>query len=109
MAVSADMEVDDVSTNEALQPDTRQEDEGSHCDEKAAWHLKPQLCSRQKQRQGKNFILSIRYASFIFPDQHPQSNPNNLPSAMLGRETEWIFTIEDDTEPKKVDFIMHCG
>ena len=100
IAVSADMEVDYVSTNEALQPDARQEeDEGPHCEEKVAWHLKPQLRSRQRPRQAKTFILSIRHASVIFPDRHPQTNPNNLTSAMLGR----------DTEPKKVDFIMHIA
>ena len=46
IAVSADMEVDYVSTNEALQPDARQEeDEGPHCEEKAAWHQGKQKLS----------------------------------------------------------------
>ena len=61
IAVSADMEVDVVLTNKALQPDARQEeDEGPHCEEKAARHFKPQLRSRQRPRQAKTFILRIR-------------------------------------------------
>ena len=28
---------------------------------------------------------------------------------VLGKKTEWIFTLGDDTELKKVDNIMHIG
>ena len=71
MAVSADMEVDDVSTNEALQPHTRQEeDEGPHCEEKAAWHFKPQLRSRQRPRQAKTSSAS---------DMPPSSSQTDIP------------------------------